>query len=87
LAVALPILRIQATSDERPDDCADAPEWIEANTALVEAYDELDKAVEAVLSTPPTTNAGVAGLLDYICRDLWEVAISVKSPDADLWAS
>jgi hypothetical protein len=29
----------------------------------------LDKALEAVLSTPPTTIAGVADSLDYVSRD------------------
>jgi hypothetical protein len=51
---------------ERPDDCTDSPEWIEANTAFVAAMEELDKAIEAVLCTPPTTIAGVADLLDYV---------------------
>jgi hypothetical protein len=60
--------------DERPDDCTDAPEWIEANTALIEATEELDKALEVVLSTPPTTISGVAELLDYVSRYPWEVA-------------
>jgi hypothetical protein len=59
--------------DEKPDRCTDAPEWIEANTALIEAYAELDKALEAVLSTPPTTFGGVADLLDYVSREEWEV--------------
>jgi hypothetical protein len=54
--------------DERPDDCTDAPEWIEANTAFLAAIEELAKALEAVLSTPPTTTAGVADLLDYVGR-------------------
>src|SRR6516164_2703214 len=52
----------------RPDDCTDAPEWIEANTAFLASYEELAKALEAVLSTPPTTTAGVADLLDYVGR-------------------
>jgi hypothetical protein len=55
--------------DEMPDRCTDAPEWIEANTALIEAYEELDKALEAVLSTPPTTIVGVADSLDYVSGD------------------
>jgi hypothetical protein len=58
----------------------DAPEWIEANTAFFAAAKELDKALEAVLSTPPTTIAGVADLLDYVGREEWEVA------GADEWA-
>jgi hypothetical protein len=60
--------------DVRPDDCTDAPEWIEANTALIEAAEELDKALEVVLSTPPTTITGVAELLDYVGRYPWELA-------------
>jgi hypothetical protein len=65
---------------ERPPFCADAPEWIEANTALIESYEELNKALEVVLSTPPTTFAGVADLLDYVGREGWEVV------GADEWA-
>jgi len=53
---------------ERPDDCTDAPEWIEANTAFLGAIEELAKALEVVLSTPPTTIAGIADLLDYLGR-------------------
>jgi hypothetical protein len=30
----------------RPDDCTDAPEWTDANTALIEADQELTKALE-----------------------------------------
>jgi len=60
--------------NQRPDDCTDAPEWIEANEALIEATEELDKALEVVLSTPPTTIAGVGDLLDYVSRYPWEVA-------------
>jgi len=54
---------------ERPNDWTDGPEWIEANPALLEAYEEMDKALEAVLSSPPITIAGVADLLDYVSRD------------------
>jgi hypothetical protein len=53
---------------ERPDDCTDAPEWIEANTVFIEAIEELDKALEVLLSTQPTTIAGVADSLDYVGR-------------------
>jgi hypothetical protein len=70
----IPEARRRWEFDERPDRCTDAPEWIEANTALIEAYEELHKALEAVLSTPPTTIAGVADLLDYVSRDEWEMA-------------
>ena len=64
--------------DEKPLRCTDAPEWIEANTALIETYEELDKALEAVLSSPPTTIAAVADLLDYVGREEWEVAGAVE---------
>jgi hypothetical protein len=70
----IPKARRRWEFDERPVHCADAPEWIEANTALIEAYEELDKALEVVLSTPPTTITGVADLLDYVSRYPWEVA-------------
>jgi hypothetical protein len=53
---------------EKWDDCIDAPERIEANTAFLAANEELDKALEAVLSTSPTTIVGVAELFDYIGR-------------------
>ena len=60
--------------DERPDDCSDAPEWIEANTIFLAAVEESAKALEVVLSTPPTTITGVADLLDYVSKDEWELA-------------
>jgi hypothetical protein len=60
--------RWQILFNERPDDCTDAPEWIEANTAFLAAIEELAKALEVVLSTPPTTITGVADLLDYVGR-------------------
>ena len=60
--------RWQVLFNERPDDCTDAPEWIEANTAFLGAIEELAKALEVVLSTPPTTITGVADLLDYVSR-------------------
>jgi hypothetical protein len=53
----IPEARRRWESDEKSDRCTDAPEWIEANTALIETYEELDKALEAVLSSPPTTIA------------------------------
>jgi hypothetical protein len=70
----IPKARRRWESNERPDDCTDAPEWIGANTTLIEVTEELDKALEVVLSTPPTTIAGVADLLDYVSRYPWEVA-------------
>ena len=71
----IPEERRRWESGERPDFCIDAPEWIEANTALIESYEELDKALEAVLATPPTTIAGIADLLDYVSRYEWEVVV------------
>jgi hypothetical protein len=59
---------------EKPNSCTDEPEWIAANEALIKAYEELDSALKAVISTPPTTIAGVADLLDYVSREEWEVA-------------
>jgi hypothetical protein len=70
----IPEARRRWESNEKPLRCRDAPEWIEANTALIESYEELNKALEVVLSTPPTTIAGVADLLDYVGREEWEVA-------------
>jgi hypothetical protein len=70
--------------DEMPDDCIDAPEWIEANTPIIGATEKLEQALEAVLSTPPTTIAGVADLLDHVSRHEWELAgvdASSLSPD------
>jgi hypothetical protein len=65
----IPEARRRWETDEKPYRCTDAPEWIEANTALIEATEELGKALEAVLSTPPTTVAGVADTLDYVSGD------------------
>jgi len=70
----IPKARRRWEFDEKPDNCTDVPEWIEANEALIEATEELDKTLEVVLSTPPTTIAGVGDLLDYVSRYPWEVA-------------
>jgi hypothetical protein len=51
--------------NEMPRHYTGAPEWIEANTAFLAAVEEVAKALEILLSTPPTTIAGVADLLDY----------------------
>jgi hypothetical protein len=69
----IPQARRRWEAGEKPDRCTDAPEWIGTNTALIEAAEELDKALEAVLSTAPTTIAGAADLLDYVSRKEWEV--------------
>ena len=63
-------MRLLAAWHRRAVHCADAPEWIEANTALIKATEELDKALEVVLSTPPTTITGVADLLDYVSSEV-----------------
>ena len=71
----IPEVRRRWEFDEIPDDCIDAPpEWIEANTALIETTEELDKALDVVLSTPPTTITGIADLLDYVGKYPWELA-------------
>src|SRR5262245_40987220 len=67
-----------------PEAPPDAPKWIEANTAILAASQEVGKALKVVLSTPPTTIAGVADLLDYAGRDALELALSLKPADADL---
>jgi hypothetical protein len=74
-------------SGERPHFCTDAPEWIGANTALIEAYEELDKALEVVLSIPPTTVAGVADLLDYVSKEEWEVAGAVEDSGGEWYGT
>jgi hypothetical protein len=65
----IPEARRRWETGEKPYRCTDAPEWIGANTALIEADEQLHKALEAVLSTPPTTIAGVADTLDYVSGD------------------
>jgi hypothetical protein len=90
LRQTIPEARRRWEFDERQDRCTvlyavlflhvDAPEWIEANTALIESCEALNRALEVVLSTPPTTIAGVADLLDYVSREEWEVV------GADEWA-
>ena len=77
----------QVLFNERPDDCTDAPEWIEANTAFLAAIEELDRAYEVVLSTPPTTVAGVADLLDYVSKEEWEVAGAVEDSGGEWYGT
>jgi hypothetical protein len=79
----IPEVRRRWTAGEKSNRCNDAPEWIEANTALIDAYEELDLALEALLSTPPKSIAGVADLLDYLGREEWEVAGAVE--DSGSW--
>ncbi len=84
----IPKARRRLEAGEKPDRCTvlrallflhvDAPEWIAANTVFLAAVEELAEALEAVLSTPPTTIAGVADLLDYVGREEWEVAPEVE---------
>jgi len=71
----------QILVNERPDDCTDAPEWIEANTAFLAAIEETAIALEVVLSTPPTTITGAADLLDYVGRYQWELAGAGESSE------
>ena len=80
----IPKARRRWEFDEKPDNCTDVPEWIEANEALIEATEELDKALEVVLSTPPTTIAGVADLLDYVSGYEWKVVGADEYSD---WAN
>jgi hypothetical protein len=49
-----------------PDGCADAPEWIASQLAILGAYNRRDEAVEALLTTAPTTFAGALDFLDYL---------------------
>jgi hypothetical protein len=49
-----------------PDGCTDAPEWIEVQQNISEAYDLRHDAIEALLTTEPTTLAGVVALLEYV---------------------
>ena len=37
-----------------------------------------------MLSTPPATIAGVAGVLDYAGRDAWELVLSLRPADVDV---
>ena len=83
----IPEARRRWESGEKPHFCTDAPEWIGANTALIEAYEELDKALEVVLSTPPTTVAGVADLLDYVSKEEWEVAGAVEDSGGEWYGT
>jgi hypothetical protein len=46
--------------------CTDAPEWIEAEQNLSEAYDLRFDAIEKLLTTEPTTLAGAVVLLEYV---------------------
>jgi hypothetical protein len=50
---------------EVPANCTDAPEWIEAQVALSRAADALEDARFEVLTSVPTTLAGVAAVLDH----------------------
>jgi hypothetical protein len=62
--------------------------WQETIPPEVEtAVEELHNALEAVLSTPPATIAGVADVLDYVGRDAWELLLSLGSADVALFDS
>jgi len=49
-----------------PQGCADAPEWIEAQQGIGEAYALREDAIEALLTTEPKTLAGAIALLEYV---------------------
>jgi hypothetical protein len=49
-----------------PDGCTDAPEWIEVQQRMSEAYDLRFDAVETLLTAEPTTLAGAIALLEYV---------------------
>jgi hypothetical protein len=53
-------------SETPPDGCADAPEWIASQLAILGAYNRRDEAVAALLTTAPTTLAGALDFLDYL---------------------
>jgi hypothetical protein len=53
-------------SEAPPECCADAPEWIGSQLAILEAYNRRNEVIEALLTTAPTTLAGALDLLDYV---------------------
>jgi hypothetical protein len=55
-----------ADAPDLPADCADAPEWIDAQLALSRAGEAIEDALFEVLTTVPTTLAGVAAVLDHV---------------------
>jgi hypothetical protein len=56
------------TEEEPPENCTDDPVWIEAQIAHVKAaYERTDLLLE-LLTTPPTTIAGVAAILAHLAE-------------------
>jgi hypothetical protein len=53
-------------SETPPDGCADAPEWIASELAMLRAYECRSETVEALLTTAPTTLAGALDFLEYL---------------------
>lgn len=49
-----------------PENCNDAPKWIEAEKALRDAGDEHCRALVALVSTEPTTYRGALTLLTFL---------------------
>jgi hypothetical protein len=49
-----------------PDGCMDAPEWIEVQQGMSDAYARRREAIVALLTTEPTSLAGAIALLDYV---------------------
>lgn len=54
-----------------PENCADDPKWIETQLELRDANDNWDDAVYDLLTTMPTTVAGLAALLSRLGRNEW----------------
>jgi hypothetical protein len=56
----------RAGDEGPPEGCTDAPEWIAAMMAVMNACDRQCDAEVAVLTTPPATFAGVVALLEHV---------------------
>jgi hypothetical protein len=54
-----------APNPEPPEDCTDAPEWIAAEIAVRDTYEQMNDCLVAVLETPPTTIGGVLALIEH----------------------
>jgi hypothetical protein len=53
-------------SETPPAGCADAPDWVASQLAILAAYNRRDEAIEALAATTPTTLAGALDFLDYL---------------------
>lgn len=58
--------------DDIPASCSDHPEWIKALVELRDAWDNYYEVTSDLLTTMPTTMAGLAALLTRIGRDEWD---------------